>query len=592
MSHDFDLSREFGGKDRPSRRGPRDKPRSVHKVKRGADEQAVRPSQRRRAALRKALRSPTTSHDEVALQSRHANAGDRSDDDLVKRLESAGNLFVITDEVLRALTSAPTLARGLAVARSGDLRALDAAVAEPAVAQEFARPLATAALREMILPSLTLEAVLTRLRRQFLQVCVNPGPLPSAKVNFEAVLNIALQCWLNEFVWEETAEESLWVDIQESNVQSALLTNPGNAETGLAVLACYRPLYRLPRIADLALSRLPQRGGLSELIRVTIVEPRREADISKGFPRLESPADAISRAVKQQYEENPYPRWTRPLRHEPVTAQQHWQVVLPRDMARMAPVAEPLNILIAGCGTGHQVAAVASRLPNSNIHAIDLSSASLAYAKRKAEELALHNVTFELADILDLGSRPEFQGRFDYVECFGVLHHMANPAAGLQSLATCAKPGAVFYLGLYSRLGSGQVLAAQCAIADMGLQRTAKDIRRLRKMIALNILGGARLPFDPNGLEKFVDYYSTSMCRDLLFHVCEHFYDARAIKPLLDQAGLEFACFELPAGLAKERYFEEFPHDPRLADAEAFSVFEARRGGLGGIHRFYARKPS
>jgi SAM-dependent methyltransferase len=392
-------------------------------------------------------------------------------------------------------------------------------------------------------------------------------------------------------VWEETPEESLWVDILESNVQSALLAEPQDGVMGVVVLACYRPLHQSARVADLVLQNLNRLPRLSDIARVTITEPRRETQLRDTFRGGVTASDAVSRAVKQQYEEHPYPRWTRPIRHEPVTALQHWRVVLPPAAARTAPAAEPLDILIAGCGTGHQVAAVASRLPCSRIHAIDLSSASLAYTQRKVEELALGNVTVELADILDLRSRPAFARRFDYIECFGVLHHMADPPAGLRSLAACAKPGAIMYLGLYSKFGSGQILPTQRAIAALGLQRTPRDIRRLRDMIARAVLRGERLPFNPNGLEHFIDYYSMSMCRDLLFHVCEHFFEVRDIQPLLEQAGLELVCFELPAGMAKKRYLEQFPDDPGIANAESFSMFEATLGGLGGIHRFYARKP-
>ena len=55
--------------------------------------------------------------------------------------------------------------------------------------------------------------------------------------------------------------------------------------------------------------------------------------------------------------------------------------------------------------------------------AVDLSLASLGYARRKSNALGLNNLTRQ-ADILELGRT----GReFDVIESLGVLHHMADP---------------------------------------------------------------------------------------------------------------------------------------------------------------------
>jgi hypothetical protein len=43
------------------------------------------------------------------------------------------------------------------------------------------------------------------------------------------------------------------------------------------------------------------------------------------------------------------------------------------------------------------------------------------------------------------------------------------------------------------------------------------------------------------------DFFSTSECRDLLFHVQEHQFDLIEIKDLLERNGLEFLGFDHPA---------------------------------------------
>ena len=60
-----------------------------------------------------------------------------------------------------------------------------------------------------------------------------------------------------------------------------------------------------------------------------------------------------------------------------------------------------LKVLIAGCGTGKQILQ-AVKYKNSQITAIDLSLSSLAYAKRKLDEIGIKNVELIQMDILEI----------------------------------------------------------------------------------------------------------------------------------------------------------------------------------------------
>ena len=65
------------------------------------------------------------------------------------------------------------------------------------------------------------------------------------------------------------------------------------------------------------------------------------------------------------------------------------------------------------CGTGKHIFDVAVQNPKARVLAIDISVASLAYAKRKVREERLVNIEFAQADILELGAI----GRvFDHIE--------------------------------------------------------------------------------------------------------------------------------------------------------------------------------
>ena len=77
---------------------------------------------------------------------------------------------------------------------------------------------------------------------------------------------------------------------------------------------------------------------------------------------------------------------------------------------------------------------------------------------RKARAYGLTDVQQLQADILDL---PALGERFDLIDSFGVLHHMAEPATGLQVLATLLRPDGFLFVGLYSEIGREAVAAAR-----------------------------------------------------------------------------------------------------------------------------------
>src|SRR4029077_12275077 len=136
--------------------------------------------------------------------------------------------------------------------------------------------------------------------------------------------------------------------------------------------------------------------------------------------------DSVSLEVQQQYEENPYPRWTTSL--PPIGKSE----------------LEDADILIAGCGTGKHVLDIAQRRRQERILAIDISLSSLAYAKRKTREAGLHNVEYAQADILKLGT---IERRFDHIEAVGVLHPLADPKAGWRLLLSLLRPDGTMHIG-------------------------------------------------------------------------------------------------------------------------------------------------
>jgi len=89
----------------------------------------------------------------------------------------------------------------------------------------------------------------------------------------------------------------------------------------------------------------------------------------------------------------------------------------------------PLDILIASCGT-NQAAVFAYTNPGSKVVALDVSTASLAHHQRLKERYGLQNLELHHLPIESLG---HLNRHFDLIVSTGVLHHLADPTAGLKA---------------------------------------------------------------------------------------------------------------------------------------------------------------
>ena len=109
---------------------------------------------------------------------------------------------------------------------------------------------------------------------------------------------------------------------------------------------------------------------------------------SKNIKKIGSINDSISQRVKSQYEENPYPRWRDRIHqtHQKISIFQAINNEIKPNFISQSVDSAQVKVLIAGCGTGHQLLQVQG-YKNAQITAIDLSLSSLAYAQRKINEL-------------------------------------------------------------------------------------------------------------------------------------------------------------------------------------------------------------
>ena len=63
------------------------------------------------------------------------------------------------------------------------------------------------------------------------------------------------------------------------------------------------------------------------------------------------------------------------------------------------------------------------------------------------------------------------------IETAGVLHHLADPAAGWRLLLSLLRPNGLMFVGLYSVTARRSLTAARAQIAARGYRATADDIR-------------------------------------------------------------------------------------------------------------------
>jgi len=92
------------------------------------------------------------------------------------------------------------------------------------------------------------------------------------------------------------------------------------------------------------------------------------------------------------------------------------------------------------------------------------------------------------------------------------------------------------------------------------------------------------------GLSDFGDFFSTSACRDLLFHVQEHRMTIPRIKAFLGESGLQFIGFDLDAAV-RAKYRSRFPDDPAMIDLDHWHAFETEHPRtFAGMYQFWIQK--
>ncbi|MGH6882785.1 MAG: class I SAM-dependent methyltransferase [Hypericibacter sp.] len=199
---------------------------------------------------------------------------------------------------------------------------------------------------------------------------------------------------------------------------------------------------------------------------------------------------------------------------------------------------QPFRALVAGGGTGDGLVMLAQQLADAGcpaeIHYLDLSHASRNIAEARIRARELQSVTFHAAAIEDL---PRLGlGNFDYIDCCGVLHHLADPLAGLRILREALSPTGGIGLMVYGELGRSGVYPMQDLLkmlgeSDPAEKRIETAKRLLRQLPSTNLF--ARNPVLGDHMRA-----GDAGIHDLLLHARDRAYRVPELVALIDAAGL------------------------------------------------------
>jgi SAM-dependent methyltransferase len=239
-------------------------------------------------------------------------------------------------------------------------------------------------------------------------------------------------------------------------------------------------------------------------------------------------------AVKALYERFPYPPPIEDM--TPFVTGGKSATFNPRDSWSLYFPDEPkrgdLDILVAGCGTRAAVM-MAACMPEARVLAIDISARSIAVSEETAARGGLTNLEHQLLPLEEVASL----GRdFDLVHCHGVLHHLADPTAGLRALGTVLRPRGAMSLMVYARFGRAGVYMLQDLGQALGLsvdEETARDLQEMAQRLPDGhpFRSEDKDPAKPLPIPEVMD---------LFMHPRDVSYDVAGVRALVADSGMRF----------------------------------------------------
>ena len=256
--------------------------------------------------------------------------------------------------------------------------------------------------------------------------------------------------------------------------------------------------------------------------------------------------------------------------------------------------------LVAGGGTGDSAIFLAAQLreTDAEIVCLDISEASLAIARQRAASRGLEaRIRWIHASLLDAPALG--LGRFDYVSCLGVLHHLADPDGGLRALTGVLAEDGALALMLYGRYGRADVYAMQDLMrlvnrGEPDLRAQLSNFRdSLRGLSPSHLMLRGR---SPEVIESMVGDDANIV--DTFLHVQDRAYTVPEVYRFVEEAGLcliDFTNFSRTLRVEYEPAVYLAPGELRTRlegreTRERHAIGELLHGHMYA-HAFYAARP-
>jgi 2-polyprenyl-3-methyl-5-hydroxy-6-metoxy-1,4-benzoquinol methylase len=118
------------------------------------------------------------------------------------------------------------------------------------------------------------------------------------------------------------------------------------------------------------------------------------------------------------------------------------RTILPLVEGIEARLADGIDVLDVGCGSGKALNLMAKSYPDSRFTGYDFSENGITNGRLEAHDLGLTNIRFEVKDVTAIGET----GRYELITAFDAIHDQAEPRKVLRGICEALKPDGTFLM--------------------------------------------------------------------------------------------------------------------------------------------------
>ncbi len=247
--------------------------------------------------------------------------------------------------------------------------------------------------------------------------------------------------------------------------------------------------------------------------------------------------------VREQYNKYPYPNFSWFAKVDPVaTCHASFEVGSALTKGTIESHGGK-KIALLGCGT-FEPYAMGSLHSKTRLDAVDISEKSLTLAKRRCFLRKTKNVDFYRNDLLNFCKSN--QNKYDFINCFGVIHHLSDPTAAFKALACALNEDGFARIMVYSKTQRRKTRLIQETAKTLGL--TPKVFGAPSK---IKYLLRTLPPAHPLKLSQLLnsELKTSSGTVDSLLHVSETAFGVQELREALSEAGLHIHQWDFSQNL-------------------------------------------